>query len=259
MTLLRLVTTPPTDGALALNGEAPTIDTNPAAELANARRRLHQAIEEAARLEAAAREAEAVVERTQEKIAAAEPARRSAKNAVAAAADAARRWAIAGARDQMSPEDQSLFDAAEVARRKAIRERFEAKGAKAALEEVIGAAQAARNVADSAIFNIKTARKDVLIASADSLVAKLERLQAEYLPAYLELCGLALLLNARFGVAHPFRTHVMGDSGRMRQAIDALSIPLPDLFADQVVLEHAKRWQDRAVQLAADPETDFDL
>ena len=103
-------------------------------------------------------------ERVRALIAAAAVAEKDAEQAAKAASETTRRWAIAGARNDMPDADRVLLDQAADAQRVAAQARLKSDGAEAALDEVGGAERAAGYVVDGAQSGVQESVRAVLLA-----------------------------------------------------------------------------------------------
>jgi hypothetical protein len=90
----------------------------------------------------------------------------------------------------------------------------------------------------------------VLVAAAEPLLAELEQLHDRYAGLLYDVAGLALLLDRRWGPAHPYRTHAGTDDGGLKNRVAALAVTVPD---DPELQANVKVWAERAAELARDP------
>jgi hypothetical protein len=236
--------------AIMLNCDAEPDRPNPVDLLRTARHRLRDALEEQARLRAAHQERIAATERVRRLIASAAPAEKAAAEAVKVAAAATRDWATTGARDDQPSANEGLLNAAAEAQRKAQHAALQADGARAALREVIDAEKLARNALDSASGMVRAARAAVLVAQVQPTLAELAAMRSRYAELFADVAALSVLLDPRFGGAHPWRTHITGD-GEFRRQVISFAIPLPE---DRALKQRAQEWARQAARLAADPD-----
>jgi hypothetical protein len=218
-------------------------------DLPAAREQLRAAFVARTDAEAALKEAEATTERVRQLIADADAAERAAGEAAKAAAAATRRWAVAGARGDMRPEEAALLEEAEAAGRRARAARLKADGATAALPEVETAEREARIALESAGDQVQSAVRAVMVVTAEEHLAIIARAYDAVAEDVLAVRALAhsLTYGKVTGTPH----------GGAAELLARLRASLPSDPAEVDFADWRDGWVRYAKALASDPGAEF--